>query len=352
MREDLEDMMIALLNSTTDSIDIMDENGYYLLVNDAKAAKRGLNYKQMVGRHISEIMEKADVEQILSDNRKIIETGESIRKDEKIHYPGGKSVWVSVSKSLYVGKNGCKGVISVSRDITARHTAEENLKKANEKMLTMLGVAKHDIRNRAIAIVGIAKRLLKRRYKDVDVAYQEVLSLGQFIEKIVNDYLQKSFFKDEEIPERNNFDLDTDIIQPILGKFNHLIDDNDIYIDNILGGIPVDEISVTNEEKTVLGVIYLNLIENALRYGGNGIRIAIGYEKTEKFLKLNVFDTGNLIPEEAREKIFNPGFTTGTDTTGEGLSRCRELARHHGGDLIYEITSDGHNNFIILWPRK
>lgn len=353
MERDLEQIMIDLLENTQDSIYVKNKHGAFLVVSRVKAERSGTTWQKMIEKTDFDFLPENEAAESWADDMRIMTTGTPIvDKVEKITH-NGIETWVSTTKTPRRNKEGeIIGIMGISRDITARHSAEEDLKNTNAKMLTMLGIAKHDIRNRVIAMVGIIRRLLNKRYADADEAYRELLSLAQFVEKIINEYLQQEFFNESDLPKKNNFDLDTDIIQPLLDKFSQLIDSNNIRIDNRLGGIPPNAVTITNEEEVALKIIYLNLIENALRYGGKNIKIAFGYEKTDKFLKLNIFNEGPPVPEEDRGKIFDEGFTTGTRTIGEGLPRCRELARCHGGDLLYEPTQNGYPNFILLWPQN
>ncbi len=80
-----------------------------------------------------------------------------------------------------------------------------------------------------------------------------------------------------------------------------------------------------------------NLIENAVRYGGEtSVRLA----QTNEELQIIIADNGPGIPEAERERVFRP-FVRGessrnrnTGGTGLGLSIARNIARAHGGELI------------------
>jgi signal transduction histidine kinase len=83
--------------------------------------------------------------------------------------------------------------------------------------------------------------------------------------------------------------------------------------------------------------ILRNLISNAVRYGGDDIRICI---IDSPFPRAQVRDNGAGIPAEERERVFDayqrahdaPGLTA---SMGLGLTISRSLARLMGGDLTY-----------------
>jgi protein-histidine pros-kinase len=99
--------------------------------------------------------------------------------------------------------------------------------------------------------------------------------------------------------------------------------------------------------------IIRNLISNALRYGGEAIRIQVSDHDT--IARVLVCDNGTAIPEEDRERIFepyqrahnDPGLT---DSIGLGLAISHQLAQLMGGDLTYRHES-GESIFELALPK-
>ncbi len=89
--------------------------------------------------------------------------------------------------------------------------------------------------------------------------------------------------------------------------------------------------------------ILRNLITNAIRYGGETIRIESKTNLEGAFLY--VWDSGSEIPQASREAIFEP-YQRAHDraglpsSVGLGLTISRQLARLMGGDLTYDYQSD------------
>jgi signal transduction histidine kinase len=95
--------------------------------------------------------------------------------------------------------------------------------------------------------------------------------------------------------------------------------------------------------------VFLNLISNsmdAMVEGGN-IHISTGVD--DDSVLVTVSDDGPGIPEELREKIFSPFFTTKQNGTGLGLSIVEEIIREHGGKIKLQDSKKGAT-FIIQLP--
>lgn len=85
--------------------------------------------------------------------------------------------------------------------------------------------------------------------------------------------------------------------------------------------------------------VVANLLDNAVRAAADGVRRPATVEVTliadGDDLVVHVADSGDGVPEEARDRVFEHGFTTKTDTAGHGLGLAltRHTARSHGGDV-------------------
>jgi signal transduction histidine kinase len=94
-----------------------------------------------------------------------------------------------------------------------------------------------------------------------------------------------------------------------------------------------------------------NLIENAIRYGGQA-RVFV--RQSPSATEIIVEDPGPGIPEAMREKVFSPFFrleksrNRETGGVGLGLSIARAIVRHHGGDIVLASNNPGLRASISL----
>lgn len=99
--------------------------------------------------------------------------------------------------------------------------------------------------------------------------------------------------------------------------------------------------------------IIRNLVDNAVRYGGDDIKVHI--ETGSDLVTLEVCDSGDPIDPEEVTKIFEPFGTRDNvshpKSVGLGLSVAQKLARVMGGDLSYEHRS-GYSRFTVTLPSS
>ena len=106
--------------------------------------------------------------------------------------------------------------------------------------------------------------------------------------------------------------------------------------------------------------VLINLFRNAVQAMPGGGRISVTTSIPDEGLRLHrppeavevrVRDTGPGIPEEHRENIFVPFFTTKEKGTGLGLAICQRLIRHHGGSISILPRPPGEGaEFVIRLP--
>lgn len=79
---------------------------------------------------------------------------------------------------------------------------------------------------------------------------------------------------------------------------------------------------------------------------------AYGLNGEEKFIKVEFADTGPGIPDEVKEHIFEPLFTTKPEGTGLGLATVKNIVELHHGKVIASQGINGGTNFIFFFPYQ
>ncbi|MEN6474733.1 MAG: ATP-binding protein [Syntrophaceae bacterium] len=100
--------------------------------------------------------------------------------------------------------------------------------------------------------------------------------------------------------------------------------------------------------------VLLNLITNAaeaMQGSGGDKHITISSSIEPGHVVVRVADSGPGIPPHLRGKIFDPFYTTKSDSTGIGLSLCHRIISDHKGYLRMDESTLGGADFIIELPR-
>ncbi len=228
-------------------------------------------------------------------------------------------------------------------------------------ILEMLTIASHDLRSPLNSIAIGIKIISKGIYGQLDhVIQKEVDKLYQRTQRllgIMENYLCKTnIFQGNLKIHKQNLDLRLDIIDPVLEEFAESFRDHNITIDESMGGIP-DRTIVISADKLWLQNVYRNLFHNLLKYGDKGCLMAYGFEDKGEYYQLNVFNSGQPIPEESRDKLFHRFSRVNTDSsknvsgTGIGLYFIKEIINKHGGQIWYEPLHNG-SNFVFTLPKE
>jgi signal transduction histidine kinase len=114
---------------------------------------------------------------------------------------------------------------------------------------------------------------------------------------------------------------------------------------------PLPEVMGDPEQlKEVLVNLIINACEEMKEGGTIMIEERLFGQRPHQFTVLSLSDSGPGIPEELREKVFQPFFTTKDEGTGLGLSIASRIINEHGGRLSIESGSTGGAEFVITLP--
>ncbi|WP_379128315.1 sensor histidine kinase [Paenibacillus sp. sgz500958] len=109
-------------------------------------------------------------------------------------------------------------------------------------------------------------------------------------------------------------------------------------------------------DKESLMHIFINLLDNAIKYNVPNGSVHIRSEVREGKVWITILDSGIGIPDEAREKIFEPFYTVNRDRsrqsggTGLGLSLVRNLVEKQNGDIILLEPEGKGSAFQLSFP--
>lgn len=115
----------------------------------------------------------------------------------------------------------------------------------------------------------------------------------------------------------------------------------------------VDELPLIPGDPNRLKQVFLNLLDNAAKYGRAGKRIEISIHSDNNFVTIKIRDFGPGIPEDELGHVkmkFYKGSNAKERGSGIGLAICEEIIRFHGGDLKLENAEGGGLLVSIMLP--
>lgn len=210
------------------------------------------------------------------------------------------------------------------------------------------GVA-HEINNPLTAVLTFSKLLLDDldkddpQQEDLQTIVDETLRCRDIVRSLL-DFSRET--KSKKIPENIN-----NIIENTLFLIEHQATFHDIKIDKKLSSglpkIPLD----ASQIKQVFMNMFLNAAE--AMSGRGTLTITSSYDDN-KFLVINIKDTGCGIPKKDINKLFDPFFTTKKvgKGTGLGLAVTYGIIKSHQGLIEVKSTVGEGTEFIIKFPVK
>jgi two-component system, sensor histidine kinase FlrB len=113
---------------------------------------------------------------------------------------------------------------------------------------------------------------------------------------------------------------------------------------------PETDGTLAGDRQAIAGAL-INLLENALQATPEGglVNLCVGGQGSP-FAAFQVEDSGAGIPEAARERLFEPFFSTRGEGSGLGLAIVRQVAEAHGGWVDWAQREAGGSRFTLYLP--
>jgi PAS domain S-box-containing protein len=270
---------------------------------------------------------------------------------EKAYHNNMKWVQCQANRIEYQGKDAL--LVNIMDMTKAKEL--EHLLAAQDKMASLGRVAAgiaHEIRNPLSGINIFLNTLKKLHHKagseeKVDQILKQLQSASIKIESVIRRVMD--FARPSE-PKLTFVDIN----EPIMDAINLTA------VTMRKSGIEIEE-SLTNglprayADKNLIEEMVLNLLNNAaeaMKAMETGKKIAIDSFVEDDHIVIQISDSGPGVPDEIKNKIFDPYFTTKHEGTGIGLSFCHRIITDHGGSLTVSDADLGGAEFRIEIPIK
>jgi len=337
----------AVIDSAVDGIIVIDAHGRVEAFNPAAERLFGYRAEEVLRRNVDMLMpapyrEEHDtyLSRYLSTGRaKIIGIGrevQGLRKDGTT-FP----VHLSVGQITVHGERKFTGIL---HDLSGRVQLEGQLREqaALAKLGEMAAVIAHEVKNPLAGIRG-AIQVFGNQMKDDSTKTQvmkEIVSRIDALDQMMKDLL---LFARPPKPRRTPIDL-----VPLVTMTANLLSQDPAMKEvevAVEGSAPA-----VSADPDMLRIVFQNLLINGAHamQGKGQIRVAVG--TVDAACQIAFVDSGPGIPQEVRDKIFTPFFTTKRRGSGLGLPTAKRLIEAHDGQIVIDCPQTGGTSVLVRLP--
>jgi signal transduction histidine kinase len=217
----------------------------------------------------------------------------------------------------------------ISHTTTAldRLTRERELERRNERLDQFASVVTHDLRNP----LNVASGRLELVGEDCDSPHLDaVADAHDRMERLIEDVLLFA-------------QMGADSIDPTATALAELVESCWDELTGMQATLRVETEQSVRADRNRLRQLVENLLKNAVDHGGPDVTVTVGGLEDGFYVE----DSGPGVPADDRELVFEPGFTSGEEGTGFGLSISKQVADAHGWEIEAVEGSDGGARFEI-----
>lgn len=323
----------AILDTATDGVAVLDEEGRIVALNRAGEALFGYEQSDVAGDSFSVLFAResqgvaldyfagikaSGVASVLNDGREVM---------GRAHQGGSIQLFMTLGR---IGSNGTPKFCAVLRDMTAWKKAERELKdarrtaeQANATKSDFLAKISHEIRTPLNAILGFAEVMIEERFGPVgNERYKDYLkdihASGSHVMSLVNDLLDLSKIEAGKL-ELNFGAVDAN---KIVAECVSLIQPQAARERVIVRQSLAPRLPMIVADERALRQIVLNLLSNAVKFNEAGGQVIVSTALTDAgHAVIRIRDTGIGMSESEIEMALEPfrQLVTASRTRGTGL---------------------------------
>jgi PAS domain S-box-containing protein len=346
LRENEERLRLMVTSVKDYAIFMLDPEGHIMSWNEGAERIKGYTAGEIIGQHFSRFYPLEDIQrgkpvhelEVAVSEGRLEDEGWRVRKD-------GSRFWANVVITAVRDKAGTlRGFSKVTRDLTERKRAEEEIKKSNVKLEAAnkeldaftYSVA-HDLRAPLRAIDGFSRILLEDHAPTLTPEAQHYLNVvrknSQHMGLLIDDLL--AFSRLSRQPLRKQLVTPGDLVRQCVDELHAEQDGR--RVDITIGDLPP-----CHADPALLKQVWLNLVSNALKYTRKQelALIAVGCQQQDGATAYFVKDNGVGFDMQYADKLFGVfqrlHRAEDYEGTGVGLAIVHRIIHRHGGRVWAE----------------
>ncbi|HEY1484080.1 MAG TPA: ATP-binding protein, partial [Candidatus Acidoferrum sp.] len=356
-------LLKSVFDGTGDAIFVKDQQGRYLIVNQAVANFLNKPIEQIIGKTAFDVADQQTAQELTKDDLSILQTGKTVTVDFQMIHEGATRYFL-VTRAPYRDSNGqIIGVIGITRDISQYRAIEARLRQSQkmEAIGTLAGGVAHDFNNILMVVTGYSS-VLAEALRSNPQLHGHVEQIQKAAERATALTRQLLAFSRKQTIQPVKLNLN-DVVTAIEKFLHRLIGENIVISSNLaptLGTVLADPGQIEQ--------VILNLAVNARDAMPDGGKLSIQTRNTTvrdpksygqleikpgEYVELSVGDSGVGIEPSAQPHIFEPFFTTkpAGKGTGLGLSTVYGIVQQAGGFVTFQSAPGTGTTFRMLLPR-
>jgi PAS domain S-box-containing protein len=345
-----------LFENVIDPVFITQFHGTFLEINDVACDRLGYTRSELLEMAFRDIVRPSHLK-ILHRMGHKIHSGETVRFELDIMTRGGTKIPFEFHSRL-IDFQRKPAILSVGRDLSARKKIEERLIR-NERLSAVgemaSGVA-HNFNNLLQMILGAGEAALnKLGTGEIRKCRHAIKTLIEGCHRgtdIVNRIKEFTLANSDEFEKPKVFDLGNLVSEAV--QLTKPLWSDPAHPRKYRLNISTPPGCLVNGNPSEMFEVIVNLIKNAIEAMPDGGFLTICAEIHRGKIHLSFSDTGQGIPEENLQRIFQPFFTTkGRANSGLGLSSSYGIVKKHLGSMtVKSVSGKGSTFFISLPPAE
>jgi len=356
-----EERFRALVETTSDWIWEVDCRGKYIYSSPKIKDFLGYEPEEILGKTPFDLMPEEERIKIKQNFSSLLKTGSPITGMQNIalHKNGNRVIFETSGVPVFNHNGTLIGYRGIDRDVTEQVAREATLRHQQklESIGTLAGGVAHEINNPINIIMNYGQLIIEKAEENSRISEDanEIVHESMRIAEIVRNLL--SFSRHEQ--EQHSYANIADIINSTLTLTNKILSKDQIsFTTDIEESLP----PIKCRSQQLMQVV-MNLITNA--------RDALnekypGYHKNktilvtsklmgpdeDQWIRTTIEDHGSGIPDNIRDRIFDPFYTSKPRDrgTGLGLSVSYGIIKEHKGHLEFESVKGEYTRFHMDIP--
>ena len=327
------EFLTRILNLNPAAIMVLDGDGEIVRANERAETILNLSRSEITNRNFNdpewEIVDEhgAPIPEDALPFDRVRESGDAVygvehgfrRSDEDV-------IWLSINAAPLRDEHGeIEHVVAVLSDTTSQKRQNKTLNATVNQLEGFGSVLSHDLGN----ILQIAQGRLSRARETGDEEQLETVAESIDRAQGVLDELTTAMEAGGVVGDVSAVDVETVFDRAWSSQATA-----DATRD-------VEEGIRIRADETALQRLFENLIRNAFEHGEDATTVRVGPLREGFYVE----DAGPGIPEDKREKVFEPEYTTKANGTGTGLVSVYQIALAHGWEVTIDEGTDGGARF-------